>query len=54
MFNKEAFLNNLLLLVQDEKVRASMSQEGWNFVKDKFHYTRLIRDFNTLYGNLLR
>lgn len=54
MFNKAAFFNNLLSLVQNEGLRISLSQEGWGFVEEKFHYTRLISEFKALYGNLLR
>jgi hypothetical protein len=31
-----------------------MSSNGWNFVKEKFHYTRLAKDMEKLYRKLLK
>ena len=30
-----------------------MSRVGWDHVKNKFHYTRLVRDMTNLYYDLL-
>ena len=30
-----------------------MSQNGWNFVREKFHYTRLVKDMEAYYLELL-
>jgi len=49
----QAFSNNLLLCVEDEELRKKMSQKGWEHVKNKFHYTRLVNDMNNLYVELL-
>ena len=43
----------LLKIVEDNVLRESLSHEGWNFVKARFHYTRLVSDMSALYNNLL-
>jgi hypothetical protein len=40
-------------MVEDDEMRNSFSGEGWNFVREKFHYTRLVADMKKLYYNLL-
>jgi glycosyltransferase involved in cell wall biosynthesis len=49
----EQFSKLLLQLVENDELRESMSQVGWEHVKNKFHYTRLIRDTVELYSELL-
>ena len=51
--NEKQFCENLLSLVENDKLRNELSKEGWNVVKDKFSYTRLISDIKKLYKNLL-
>ena len=41
---KEKFCKNLLLLVENDDLRSSLSSEGWNYVKEKYHFTRLVRE----------
>lgn len=48
-----AFYNALLKLVEDDELRLKMGQEGWNHVREKFHYTRLVNDMQKLYVSLL-
>lgn len=48
-----AFEEKLGLLIENEEIRKKMSQNGWNFVKDKFHYTRLAADMANYYRELL-
>ena len=48
-----AFAENLLSLIETPKMRFNMGKEGWNHVKEKFHYTRLVNDMRNLYKNLL-
>lgn len=48
------FSSAILSLIENDKLRQSMSEKGWDHVKDKFHYTRLIRDMEELYQNLLK
>lgn len=31
-----------------------MSLKGWEFVKNKFHYSRLVNDVKLLYDELLK
>ncbi len=49
----KTFNDNLLLLVENEQLRHELSQEGWNYVKNKYHYTRLVDDMKRLYYSLL-
>lgn len=49
-----AFAEKVLELVEDEKKRQIMSQNGWNFVRDKFHYTTLVANVDRLYKELLK
>ena len=51
--NVEAFSENLLTLVNNDEMRKQMSEDGWIFVRDKFHYTRLVNDMKNLYDELL-
>lgn len=51
--NPQAFAEKLLVLIEDDKKRVEMSQNGWTYVKDKFHYMRLVKDMEGLYNDLL-
>jgi glycosyltransferase involved in cell wall biosynthesis len=48
------FSGQLLKLIENEELRASMGQKGWMHVKEKFHYPRLVRDMENLYQKLLK
>ena len=48
------FSELLLQLVEDDALRAAMSKNGWDFVRERFHYTRLVRDMEELYNKLLK
>ncbi len=48
-----SFAEKVLDLVENEKKREEMSQNGWNFVKEKFHYRTLVRNVDDLYRSLL-
>ena len=52
--DKENFCRNLLKVVSDNRLQKEPGKEGWDHVKEKFHYTRLCSDFSTLYGSLLK
>jgi glycosyltransferase involved in cell wall biosynthesis len=52
--NPNKFAEKLLELIEDKKKRKKMSQNGWSFVKDNFHYQRLVNDMGNYYHNLLR
>jgi glycosyltransferase involved in cell wall biosynthesis len=47
------FSEKLKLLVENESMRNSQAEKGWEHVKEKFHYTRLVRDTENLYYKLL-
>jgi len=50
----DAFTENLLKLIDSDELRKSLSKQGWEHVKNKFHYTRLVNDMNDLYTRLLK
>jgi glycosyltransferase involved in cell wall biosynthesis len=52
-FDDESFALNLLFLVENENVRKKFGEHGFQFVKDKFHYKRLVNDISKLYQDLL-
>lgn len=51
----QSFSQQLLRMVDDTKLRHDIENNhtGWNFVKDKFHYSRLVNDTKKLYSELL-
>jgi glycosyltransferase involved in cell wall biosynthesis len=49
----ESFAEKLKILVTDEKKRKKMSQNGWKFVEEKFHYKTLAKNMEQLYRMLL-
>jgi len=49
----ETFSEKLLELITNTEKRTEFSKNGWDFVKDKFHYTRLVNDIEKLYKKLL-
>jgi len=51
--DKETYVSRVLELVEDENKRELMSQNGWNFVQDKFHYKTLVGNMDQLYKDLL-
>ncbi len=50
--NLVEFSGALLKLIEEEKMRLDMSENGWHHVKEKFHYTRLVKDMENLYHSL--
>ncbi len=51
--DQKDFNSKLLQLVEDKILRVKMGSKGWEFVKNKFHYNRLVNDFDNLYQSLL-
>jgi glycosyltransferase involved in cell wall biosynthesis len=49
----DQFSKLIVQLLENDEQRESMSRVGWDHVKNKFHYTRLIRDTVELYTELL-
>ena len=50
----DQFVKCVIDLVEDEKKRQKMSQNGWTFVEHKFHYKRLVSDMEKYYRDLLK
>jgi glycosyltransferase involved in cell wall biosynthesis len=48
-----AFAHHMEKLVNNEDLRQQMSLKGWDFVENRFHYTRLVSDMKSLYSRLL-
>ena len=48
------FHKTLLLMIEDDDLRARLGRNSWEFVRDKFHYTRLIREISELYQSMLK
>ncbi len=51
--NAEQFAQKLKILIQNEKIREKMSQNGWTYVKDNFDYRTLTKNMRNLYYKLL-
>lgn len=49
----DEFIDKVCYLIENEKKRQEMSQNGWSFVKEKFHYTRLVKDMENYYKELI-
>jgi len=44
---------HLLRLVENEALRNTMGSAGWDHVRERFHFTRLVRDTDAMYRSLL-
>lgn len=51
--NISDFVTKLSKLIDQNEIRENMSVKGWDNVKSKFHYTRLVLDIENLYSTLL-
>jgi glycosyltransferase involved in cell wall biosynthesis len=49
----EEYSDSILELVENEKKRNFLSQNGWDYVEDKFHYTTLVKNMDAYYKTLL-
>ncbi len=49
----EPFAEKLQLLIENKEIRQKMSQNGWNFVRDTFHYTTLVKNMEKYYAELI-
>lgn len=49
----EAMSRNIEKLITDKKMVESMRQHGWEFVKDRFQYQRMVEEMKALYFKLL-
>lgn len=53
-FEPSSFAEKLLLLTDNKDIRQKMSQNGWNYVEQKFHYNTLCSHVDKLYKELLK
>jgi glycosyltransferase involved in cell wall biosynthesis len=44
---------NLLRVVEDDDLRRALGEHGWDHVRERYHYSRLVRDTERLYRELL-
>lgn len=51
--NAEMFAEKLGILITQKEIREKMSQNGWNFVREQFHYEKLVSNMRTYYYSLL-
>ncbi len=51
--NPDDFSEKLLQLIENEELMENLSKEGWNHVRDKYHYKRLIKEMSNYYYELL-
>lgn len=51
--NPQDFSEKILQLALDHDLRENMRMNGWPFVHNKFHFTRLVKDMEDLYWNQL-
>ena len=51
--NVNLFSEKLLFLIEDDETRKRFSENGWNFVREKFNYTTLVKNVNEYYKELL-
>ena len=49
----EKFASLILELTENDEKRNTLGRVGWEHVKNRFHYTRLIRDISELYYEML-
>jgi glycosyltransferase involved in cell wall biosynthesis len=51
--NARIFADKLLVLIENEALRNDMGQKGWAFVKERFHFERLVKEMEHYYKELL-
>ena len=47
-------VRHIMDLVHHDQLRQDLGGQGWNWVSEKFHYTRLVQDMRELYDGLLK
>ena len=52
-FDEKDYSKQMLRLTEDDTLRKAMSLRGWDLVRDRFHFTRLVKDTETYYRELL-
>ena len=51
--NARIFADKLLVLIENEALRNEMGRKGWAFVKERFHFERLVKEMEHYYKELL-
>lgn len=51
--NADQLTANMLSLIENKSLREEMAQAGLPFVREKFHYSRLVSDMSELYSSML-
>lgn len=51
--DRQRFVEKLSILIENQKIRANFAREGQSWVKDKYHYARLVKDMADYYVKLL-
>lgn len=51
--NHVTLANHLLRLIDDDELRKEFGSDGWDYVREKFHYRRLAKDTANVYKELL-
>lgn len=52
-FSPDDFSKAILKLTENRELRLQMGSKGWDHVKNNYHYTRLVKDIESLYKKLL-
>ena len=47
------YAEKLLTLIEDDELRNRLGKNGWEYVREKFHFTRMIKEVSLLYKQLL-
>jgi glycosyltransferase involved in cell wall biosynthesis len=47
------YVEKLVYLIENDEIRTKMSKSGWDFVRNRFDYTRLTIDMENYYNELL-
>jgi glycosyltransferase involved in cell wall biosynthesis len=50
----KSYADKLIELIENEPLRNKMSENGWQHVGEKYHYTRLVRNIEDYYMQLLQ
>jgi glycosyltransferase involved in cell wall biosynthesis len=51
--NVAQFVEQLLKVTENKELRLKMAEQGWNHVREKFHFSRLVSDMEEMYKKLL-
>jgi len=51
--NINDFADKLLELIHNDNLRDTLSDKGWDHVKEKYNYKRLVSDMKDMYNNML-